>query len=58
MVTISQKGIFESNLKYALTAFHSPLNEPRNLKQALQHPLLVDAMSTELQAFQNIVHRI
>lgn len=52
MVTRSQKVIFKPNPKYVLTAFYSSLNEPRNLKEALQHLLWVDTMHIELQALE------
>lgn len=62
IITRSHRGIFKPNPRYALTTSYSSLNEPRNVKEALQHPLWVDGMRTDSQALEHgtwyLVHLI
>lgn len=53
MITCARKGTFKPNPKYALTALHFSLDEPKNLKEALESPSSVEAMHVGLQALEN-----
>lgn len=55
IITRSPKGNFKPNPKSALTTIYSSLNESKTLKEALQHPLWVEAMRYELQALEKII---